>query len=649
MAYPPTGVSDGNTVEPSHITDIINELGSNPSGSSSTVQDRLSALDTTVAAKADLSGGKVPTSQLGTGTANSTKYLRGDGVWGSASDIAGAANVNIEKAGVAIGTRPTINLIQGSNATLTVADNPGSDRVDVTIASTGGASLEVLKSGSTVGTRGKLNLIPGTYTDLTVSDNSGSSRVDVTVEALPQSQVLVNGSAVGTRGKINLVAGTNVTLTGSDVSASDRVDVTVAASGGGGSTVAVQKAGSAVGTRGTLNFIEGSNVTITASDNSGSSRVDLTIAASGGGGSATIKGLVVAADAPSGWSSLADYTCDGTADQVQINAALLAAVNSGKGGKVLLSPGTFNIAADSPIKLQGRVWLQGCDYATSIVPQGTWSDTVDSHPSAVMRMIWNSGVGSSSDVTYGEAWRVSDLRIEGGYKNCHGIYIRVQANGTFWPSAAGNKDTHARIDNLWIGNVGKDGIRGYAYSVSPDWQRIGSVHTSNVDILNPTGSGVYIEGGWVDSFWESVNVGSPGSYGFYVGDNDHYMANCKAWYSTNEGFYIAGNHNSFVGCHTQNGYKHGFRIQANANSLAGCGADADGQATGTWAGFYVVGSGNTVSGCHAVNDTSPGWLDYGYWHAGDHNIISGTWHSNGHGTAATNGTVSDNSVTVKSY
>lgn len=43
-------------------------------------------------------------------------------------------------AGVEVGTRRRLNLIQGSNVTLTVVDNPGSDRVDATIAASGGPS-----------------------------------------------------------------------------------------------------------------------------------------------------------------------------------------------------------------------------------------------------------------------------------------------------------------------------------------------------------------------------------------------------------------------------------------------------------------------------------------------------------------------------
>lgn len=53
--------------------------------------------------------------------------------------------------------------------------------------------------------------------------------------------------------------------------------------------------------------------------------------------------IVAASGAPAAWTTAADYTCDGTADEVQINAALTAVKTTG--GIVRLSPGTFNLAA----------------------------------------------------------------------------------------------------------------------------------------------------------------------------------------------------------------------------------------------------------------------------------------------------------------
>lgn len=55
--------------------------------------------------------------------------------------------VAVAKAGTTAGTRAKINFIEGSNVTLTVADNFGSDRVDVTIASSGGGGGDSTTTG----------------------------------------------------------------------------------------------------------------------------------------------------------------------------------------------------------------------------------------------------------------------------------------------------------------------------------------------------------------------------------------------------------------------------------------------------------------------------------------------------------------------
>ncbi len=65
--------------------------------------------------------------------------------------------------------------------------------------------------------------------------------------------------------------------------------------------------------------------------------------------------LVAASDAPLGTKRRADYHCTGTADDVEINAALDALTSDG--GRVELSVGTFNIAA--PITLPDRGELVG--------------------------------------------------------------------------------------------------------------------------------------------------------------------------------------------------------------------------------------------------------------------------------------------------
>lgn len=51
------------------------------------------------------------------------------------------ARVKTYLAGVLVGERHGLNLVQGTNITLTVVDDPSNDKVDVTIASSGGASV----------------------------------------------------------------------------------------------------------------------------------------------------------------------------------------------------------------------------------------------------------------------------------------------------------------------------------------------------------------------------------------------------------------------------------------------------------------------------------------------------------------------------
>lgn len=68
--------------------------------------------------------------------------------------------------------------------------------------------------------------------------------------------------------------------------------------------------------------------------------------------------VVAASNAEPAWQTMASYTCDGTADDVQLNQALVD-VSSLPYGTVVLSPGTFTIAAtvelpSAPVSLIGQ-------------------------------------------------------------------------------------------------------------------------------------------------------------------------------------------------------------------------------------------------------------------------------------------------------
>lgn len=84
-------------------------------------------------------------------------------------------------------------------------------------------------AGSTV-LRRRLNLIEGSHIGLTVADDSGSEEVDVTIAAASgggTATYQVNGASVGAEATLNLVAGSGVTLVGAD--AGSVIDVTISA------------------------------------------------------------------------------------------------------------------------------------------------------------------------------------------------------------------------------------------------------------------------------------------------------------------------------------------------------------------------------------------------------------------------------------
>jgi hypothetical protein len=73
-----------------HVKGIVNELGPNPSGAQVDVTARLTALDSTVAGKAntshthsgaDITSGVIAPARLGSGSADASKVLNGAGQW----------------------------------------------------------------------------------------------------------------------------------------------------------------------------------------------------------------------------------------------------------------------------------------------------------------------------------------------------------------------------------------------------------------------------------------------------------------------------------------------------------------------------------------------------------------------------------------
>lgn len=165
---------------------------------SGTITVTLPATDTTLAGASNSFATIVPTagtSPVADSATDTLTLASADGsvvITGTAAsdslDFATAANKTNQKVAVSknsasvTGTRKQINLIEGANISLTVADNSGSDSIDVTIEAAGdaGGYMTVQEEGVDLTQRTKINFIGG---GLTAADDVGNAATTVTIDA----------------------------------------------------------------------------------------------------------------------------------------------------------------------------------------------------------------------------------------------------------------------------------------------------------------------------------------------------------------------------------------------------------------------------------------------------------------------------------
>ena len=132
-------------------------------------------------------------------------------------------------------------------------------------------------------------------------------------------------------------------------------------------------------------------------------------------GGATI--IVAASDAPASVKAVADYVCDGTNDEVELEAAyaaLPAGSTSGGGGTIRLSTGTFEIGTtidfqgNTPVQLIGDGFLSHWPDAT-FHPAGTVLKLSDGANCTLLRMTVVSGSNGYSCGSIRDIWFSGNL------------------------------------------------------------------------------------------------------------------------------------------------------------------------------------------------------------------------------------------------
>jgi len=127
---------------------------------------------------------------------------------------------------------------------------------------------------------------------------------------------------------------------------------------------------------------------------------------SGGGGSGVGSATYTVASSTS--AQTGDYTCDGTADNVEIQAALDAL--GSEGGRVILLEGTFSLSDTIEIPNNKKIVLQGQGGGTIL------TQTLRDAPAIAKISSLTTGFGNNEEMT------ISDMRIENALQT-KGIYI----------------------------------------------------------------------------------------------------------------------------------------------------------------------------------------------------------------------------------
>lgn len=298
--------------------------------------------------------------------------------------------------------------------------------------------------------------------------------------------------------------------------------------------------------------------------------------------------LVASADASNTIKAQADFVCDGTADQVQINSAIdIAAaltsrstaspVGAQQRGHVILSGGRFNcndaIVMRTAVRLSGQGWLSeiravSCN-ATGLIRLAS----VNEHLCQIDRLYLygNYSAGGSCDAI--------NFDMTGSTNAGVGTY----------PSSS--PDSYHHLTDLFIdgftSTAGRNGIKIWcSASANNRGNMIDRIQMRNID-----NHGIWLSSA-SDSYISNTHIGTCGGSGYYIETSNTKMTNNKAFYcdGAEGGLYLNSDHATVSvfeaqECHT------GIRIDGSDTALSAIKADICRDD-----GIFVNRSRTTISG-----------------------------------------------------
>ncbi|MDD4985453.1 MAG: right-handed parallel beta-helix repeat-containing protein [Dehalococcoidales bacterium] len=301
--------------------------------------------------------------------------------------------------------------------------------------------------------------------------------------------------------------------------------------------------------------------------------------------------VVAASDASAQFKLQADYICDGTADDVQIQEAIDALPASG--GRVVLSEGIFTV--NDRIDVSSNTTLSGSGWGTILrVVPATFPDNI-----SVIRL---SSVSESivRDLLIDGEWdngRVNnDLGIE--LRDCtdclvENVYVmECRGQGIV---TGGTSTTRCNISNCILYHNEHRGIN--------IGQEATHILVSDCQAIDNAYSGFLVGSDGISAtFIEFVNciVKEPSgantapAFVIQAGSDHCKLTNCISYMSNHRGFEIAGDYCSLVNCGSYNSEIYGYEVSGSHSSLVNCVSYKD-----TTYGFFVTGDYSKLVGCLA--------------------------------------------------
>lgn len=265
-----------------------------------------------------------------------------------------------------------------------------------------------------------------------------------------------------------------------------------------------------------------------------------------------------------------NYTCDGTADNVQIQAAIDYAEANG-GGIVRIMEGNYAIAAT--VNMKQNVQLEGVGIATNL----TLANGVNA-PALKIDRVNNAAIrnlhidGNKADQSSGSALEVD------GYTWMTTItdvsVTNAKESGILFSSAVAEYSYEPHLERVAVNNC--DGS-GFTFGYCMDVVGIDLYSEDNGEY----GFKHYDSGG---NYWHAHAYDNAGSYGIYIDPS-----------ATN---------NRFVACFSENNDQHGIMMKGIGNSLVDCYIyDNSKSSAGSYSGIILQDATEcTISNCR-ITDT----------------------------------------------